>query len=159
MRLARTHRVPLLAIVAGGLIGASLSFGLLESRSDDGPAQDLLFGPSVTVESAPDRSNLPPNPEIVKGLVEKSEPHWVLNGARIEVDGMVLTGNRIDVYADGHGMVLTGDKNEVEMVVTEGSIERDGSPVVTAARFEIQVTDVAGIKIEADEMVLSGRNP
>jgi hypothetical protein len=34
MRLNRTHLVPVLAIVAGGVIGASLSFGLL-SRSDD----------------------------------------------------------------------------------------------------------------------------
>ena len=158
MRLSRSHLVPVLAIVAGGLIGASLSFGLLGSRSDDVPAQDLLFGPSVTVESAPDRSNLSPNPEVVRGVVERSEPHWVLNGARIEVDGMVLTGNRIDVYADGHGMVLTGDKNEVEMVVTEGSITRDGS-VVTGDRIEIHVIDLAGIKIEADEMILSGGNP
>ncbi len=150
--------LPLLAIVVGGVIGASLSFGLLGSRSDDVPAQDLLFGPSVTVESAPDRSNLSLNLEVVRGSVEKSEPHWVLNGARIEVDGMVLTGNRIDVYADGHGMVLTGDKNEVQMVVTEGSITRDGSPVVTGDRIEIHVIDLVGIRIEADEMFLSGGN-
>ena len=35
MRLSRTHLVPVLAIVAGGVIGASLSFGFLGSRSDD----------------------------------------------------------------------------------------------------------------------------
>ena len=35
MRLSRTHLVPVLAIVAGGVIGASLSFGFLELRSDD----------------------------------------------------------------------------------------------------------------------------
>ncbi len=34
MRLSRTDLAPVLAIVAGGLIGASLSFSLL-SRSDD----------------------------------------------------------------------------------------------------------------------------
>ena len=31
--------------------------------------------------------------------------------------------------------------------------------VVTGDRIEIHVIDLAGIKIEADEMVLSGRNP
>ena len=35
MRLSRTHLVPVLAIVAGGVIGASLSFSFLELRSDD----------------------------------------------------------------------------------------------------------------------------
>ena len=33
--MRRTHLVPVLAIVAGGVIGASLSFGFLELRSDD----------------------------------------------------------------------------------------------------------------------------
>ena len=37
MRLSRTDFVPVLAIVAGGVIGASLSFGLLGSRSVDVP--------------------------------------------------------------------------------------------------------------------------
>ena len=40
MRLSRTDLVPVLAIVAGGVIGASLSFGLLESGSDDMPAPE-----------------------------------------------------------------------------------------------------------------------
>ncbi len=35
MRLSRRDFVPLLTIVAGGVIGASLSFGLLGSRSED----------------------------------------------------------------------------------------------------------------------------
>ena len=35
MRLSRSDFVPVLAIVAGGMIGASLSFGLLGSRSED----------------------------------------------------------------------------------------------------------------------------
>ncbi len=34
MRLSRTDLVPVLAIVAGGVVGASLSFGFLGSRSD-----------------------------------------------------------------------------------------------------------------------------
>ena len=35
MRPSRTHFVPVLAIVAGGVLGASLSFGFLGSRSAD----------------------------------------------------------------------------------------------------------------------------
>ena len=159
MGLSRTNFVPVLAIVAGGVIGASLSFGFLALRSEDVPAQDLLFGPSVAVESTPQRIDLSHNLRVVRGFVEKSEPHWVLSGARIEVDGMVLTGNRIHIYADGRGMVLMGDKTQVEIVVTDGSITRDGYPVVTSAGFEIYVIDLAGIKIEADKMVLSGGNP
>ncbi len=35
MRLSRTDLLPVLAIVAGGVIGASLSFSFLGSRSED----------------------------------------------------------------------------------------------------------------------------
>ncbi len=41
MRLSRTDLVPVLAIVTGGVIGASLSFSFLGSRSEDVPAFDL----------------------------------------------------------------------------------------------------------------------
>ena len=37
MRLSHTNIVPLLPIVAGGVIGASLSFSFLESRFADVP--------------------------------------------------------------------------------------------------------------------------
>ena len=41
MRLSRAHLVPVLAVVAGGVIGASLSFGLLgRSPADDVPAPE-----------------------------------------------------------------------------------------------------------------------
>ena len=157
MKLSRTDLIPVLAIVAGGVIGASLSFSFLGgSRSDD-----VLFiavpavAPSVAVESAPQRTDLSPNLEVVRGSGEVSQPHWVLIGARVEVDGMVLTGDRIEVYVDGDGMLLAGDKREAKLVVTEGSIRREGGPVVTSTRFEIRVIDLDGAKIEADEMVLS----
>ncbi len=50
MRLSRTDLVPVLAIVAGGVIGASLSFSLLGSRSDDVLVFDL---PMIVQTSAP----------------------------------------------------------------------------------------------------------
>ena len=57
MRLTRTDFVPLLAIIAGGVIGGSLSFSFLMrwSPSDDVPAPDPVVAPFATVESAPDR--------------------------------------------------------------------------------------------------------
>ena len=56
MRLARTHLVPVLAIVTGGVIGASLSFSFLAlTRSDDvrvpeRPAPAPVVVPPATVE-------------------------------------------------------------------------------------------------------------
>ena len=74
MKLSRTDLIPVLAIVAGGVIGASLSFSFLGgSRSDD-----VLFiavpavAPSVAVESAPQRTDLSPNLEVVRGSGEVS---------------------------------------------------------------------------------------
>ena len=43
MRLSRTHLVPVLAIVAGGIIGASLSFGFLGQSPDDDLAFERIF--------------------------------------------------------------------------------------------------------------------
>ncbi len=52
MRLNRTHLVPVLAIVAGGVIGASLSFGLLgPSPAVDVPAPNPVVAPSATRET------------------------------------------------------------------------------------------------------------
>ncbi len=53
MRLSRTDFFPLLTIVAGGVIGASLSFSFLGSRSDDVPAPEPVVAPSATAELAP----------------------------------------------------------------------------------------------------------
>ena len=54
MRLSRTDLVPVLAIVAGGVIGASLSFGFLGSRSDDVPSANPIAAPSMTSEARAD---------------------------------------------------------------------------------------------------------
>ncbi len=47
MRLSRTDFVPVLAIVAGGALCASLSFGFLGSRSDVTVAVEVLAPPAV----------------------------------------------------------------------------------------------------------------
>ena len=77
MRLSRKDLVPVLAIVAGGVIGFSLSLNfLLLSRSDDVPVADPVVAPSVTAELA----------------VQVRHPSGVIvTGASIEFDGMVFT--------------------------------------------------------------------
>ncbi len=53
MKLSRTDLVPLLAIVAGGVVGASLSFSFLgQSPADDVPSPDAVVVSSVTPELA-----------------------------------------------------------------------------------------------------------
>ena len=50
MRLSRKDLGPLLTIVSGGVIGASLSFSFLGSRSDDVPAPEPVVAPALTLE-------------------------------------------------------------------------------------------------------------
>ena len=54
MRLSRTDLVPVLAIVAGGMIGASLSFSLLGPRSDDAAVANPIVAPSMAPEARAD---------------------------------------------------------------------------------------------------------
>ncbi|MCH7856701.1 MAG: hypothetical protein IIB37_08110 [Gemmatimonadetes bacterium] len=79
MRLSRTDLVPVLAIVAGGVIGASFSFSLLErSRPGDVPpvVPGGLYESAVTPELAV-------RVEYANGTV--------VTGVRITVNGMVIT--------------------------------------------------------------------
>ncbi len=50
MNLARSKRVAGLTIIAGGVIGASLSISFLGSRSDDVPAPDPVVAAALTPE-------------------------------------------------------------------------------------------------------------
>ena len=54
MSLSRTDLVPVLAIVAGGIIGATLSFGFLGPRSGDVPVANPIVAPSMTPEARAD---------------------------------------------------------------------------------------------------------
>ncbi len=58
MRLSRTDFVPVLAIVAGAVIGASLSFSFLRSPSGDVPVPDPVVAPSPTLQTV--RIEVPP---------------------------------------------------------------------------------------------------
>ena len=52
MRLSRTHLIPVLTIVAGGVIGVSLSFSFLgRSPAVDVPAPNPVVAPSATRET------------------------------------------------------------------------------------------------------------
>ncbi len=59
MRLSRTNLVALLAIIAGGVIGASLSFSFLGSRSADVPLV-VLDVPPVILDVPPVILDVPP---------------------------------------------------------------------------------------------------
>ncbi len=56
MRLSRTDLLPVLTIMAGGVIGASLSLSplVLWSPADDGPGPDSVVAPSMTTEARAD---------------------------------------------------------------------------------------------------------
>ncbi|MCH7857171.1 MAG: hypothetical protein IIB37_10515 [Gemmatimonadetes bacterium] len=102
MRLSRTHFVPVLAIVAGGVIGASLSFSLLELRSDDAAVPESVVNAYESVERA--EVLLPQEQTLrfftfLRGGVPRGQTQWI----SVEVDGMVVTGERIEV----DGMVIT----------------------------------------------------
>ena len=93
MRLSRAHLVPVLAVVAGGVIGASLSFGLLgRSPDDDVPAPEQ----PVPVQPAPEQP-VPERPPVpVMSVVDIDECAdnltlrllgWVDKCADVRVDG------------------------------------------------------------------------
>ncbi len=50
MRLSQTHLFPVLTIVAGGMIGASLSFSFLALSPSGVPAPDPVVAPALTLE-------------------------------------------------------------------------------------------------------------
>ena len=105
MKHFRTHLVPVLTIMAGGAIGASLSFSLLAS------SPDAL--PPVVVDVQPEVIDVP---AIQKPVL------------RIEVDGYpVLTAERIEI----RGIVVTPSATRESAIQTEGP---DGS-IVTSARI------------------------
>ncbi len=55
MTLSRTDLLPVLTIIAGGVIGASLSFSFLgRSPADDVPGPDSVVAPSMTPEARAD---------------------------------------------------------------------------------------------------------
>ena len=88
MRLSRTDLVPVLAIVAGGLIGASLSFSFLgQSPADDVLVPDPVVVPSPTlqtvrIEVPPVRIEVPPVrievPPIRFSRMGSPNEQWIL---------------------------------------------------------------------------------
>ena len=89
MRLNRTDLVPLLTIVVGGVIGVSLSFSNLESRSGEVPAPDPVVAPSPTlqivrIEVPPVRIEVPtirievPTIQIEVPTIRLPNEEWIL---------------------------------------------------------------------------------
>ena len=100
MKLSRTPLLPLLTIVAGGVIGASLSFGFLGLRSDDVPVRALLYESSATLESATRAAD---QALQLDALIERAPG---LNFTRL--DGSIGVGASINIR--GFSSVELGDQ-------------------------------------------------
>ncbi len=120
MSLSRTDLVPVLAIVAGGVIGASLSFSFLgQSPTNDVSSPDAVVVPSVT-------------PEL---LVRVEHQGMVVTAGRIEFDGIVIT----PVVSSGE--VLRSEEQKAvarARALTVGTLRRssdlNGFPVIELNR-------------------------
>ena len=125
MKLSRTDLVaPLLAIIAGGAIGGLLTLSplVLWSPADDVPVAVPVVAPSDV--PAPEPVVTPavtPGLEVPKRI--EVDGMMGLTGARIEVH--ILTGGRIEV----DGTVLTGDRIEFEKL-PEGGWDVTSQPPV-----------------------------
>ena len=90
MRLSRTDLVPVLAIVAGGALGASLSFSLLgRSPADDVPAPDPVVAASATIESA---TRGAPRVGTVTGQVTDAQTGASVAAAQVYIANLYLLG-------------------------------------------------------------------
>ena len=82
MRLSRTHLVPVLAILAGGVIGASLSFGFLAlTRSSGGSdLEEAVQLDPLVVPGIPE----PINPRGFSSIVIGNQPLIFVDGIRVD---------------------------------------------------------------------------
>ena len=91
MRLSRMDFVPVLTIMAGGVIGASLSFSFLGSRSDDVPGvtRGLLYESSATVEPA---TRVGARVGTVTGRVTDAQTRGSVAAAQLYISSLNLGG-------------------------------------------------------------------
>ena len=87
MRLLRSDLVPLLTIVAGGVMGGSISLRLLSS--DDVPAPDPVVAPSATIESA---TRGAPRVGTVTGQVTDAQTGASVAAAQVYIANLYLLG-------------------------------------------------------------------
>ena len=87
MRLSRTDVVPVLTIVAGGVMGASLSFSFLGSRSDDVPATEWsseISGFPVPTETDEVDAGSSPNIRGFSSILIGNQPLIYVDGRRVD---------------------------------------------------------------------------
>ena len=100
MNLARSKRVAGLTILAGGVLGASLTFGFLGSRSDAVPAHNPVVAASVTTEDRIEvvPVEIAPHPRWTLFCPDTCrERPWVYMRLPLRKDGIVDLSFRPDV--------------------------------------------------------------
>ena len=129
MRLSRPHFVPALAIVAGGVIGASLSFSFLGSRSGEVPGVTL---------------GLLDKPAATPGLLVRIEhpDGMVVTAGSIELNGTVITP--VVAPSATAEFYLSEEQKAVARAraLTVGTLrwssDLNGFPVPTANKIEVE---------------------
>ena len=107
MRLSRTDLVPVLVIVAGGALGASFSFGLLGSRSDDVPATEWTS--EITVFPVPTETDgvvgqgSSINIRGFSSLQTLNQPLIYVDGIRVDNSFTLGPDNGFDGFRDAGG--------------------------------------------------------
>ena len=151
MSLSRTDLVPVLAIVTGGVIGASLSFGFLGSRSEDVLVFDL---PMIVQTSAPPTTVEPliwvEVPRTGSGVAARAA-HLVREQHYFEAATGRLTGNHPDLQT--HKQLLFERKEAMhdEIVELESEIARLKAQAQTDER-DASWLDEAASTIEDDNL-------
>ncbi len=151
MRLSRTDLVPVLAIVAGGAIGASLSFSFLGSRSED----VLVFDPPMIVQTSVPPATVEPLiwvevPRNGSGVAARAA-HLVREQHYIEAAMDRLTGNYPDLQTQKMLLFKRKEAMHDEIVELESEIARLKGQAQTDER-DSSWLDEAASTIEEDEL-------
>ena len=93
MRLSHIDLLSVLTIVAGGVIGASLSFSFLGSRAGDVPAPELVVAPSAALQTV--RIEVPPvRIEVLPINIRGFSSVEIGDGTIVYVDGVRVEPSR-----------------------------------------------------------------
>ncbi len=131
MRLSRIDFVPLLTIMAGGVLGASLSISLLGSRSDNVSAPLPVVAPSPSVAIA---ALLVSAPNDGVARVDLAGDWLVDVGAQTPGSAIILR-LLITIEQDGQAITVSGVAGNSGAFAMTGSIEESAVQILWEADF------------------------
>ena len=157
MKLSRTDLLPVLTIVAGGLIGASLSFGFLgQSAADDVPgvALGLLYEPSAPLES---EARVGARVGTVTGQVTDASSGSPVAAVQVYISSLELGGLS---QRNGRYLLRNVPAGTYTLAVTrigyrtlEAQITIDGRQTVQTVEHNFSIADEA---LQLDPLVVPG---